>query len=240
MHTSPSVPLHAHQGGEINGVSTRTSLSQYPKLKISQLKSGPVQACVTGIVANLQNHSPADMTTPNGAHGCVKMILKDETGEILVNLWFLDTRFNVILNHIVTIWTTYCSSTSNISPQTNSRTLTAPLCTSLFPERNVGCGLRIFRNDSQLLSPADSELRSRVARGLDCWDAITSLESFIGGDASTENVQILVCVTGIGDCVTGTVLACSLTRTRPPGLRAEKPPTPQNYRAAGCGWGSVY
>lgn len=102
----------------------------------------------------------------------------------------------------------------------NSRTLTALLCTSLFPERNAGCGLRIFRNDSQLLSPADSDLRSRVARGLDCWDAITSLESFIGGGASTENVQILVCVTGIGDCVTGTVLACSVTRTRPPGLRA--------------------
>ncbi|KAK5194889.1 hypothetical protein LTR92_005018 [Exophiala xenobiotica] len=203
MHTSPSGPLHAYQGGETDGVSTRTSLSQYPKLKISQLKSGPVQACITGIVANLQNHSPADLTTPNGARGCVKMILKDETGEILVSLWFLDTRFNVILNHIVTIWTTYCSSTSNISPQTNSKALTAPLCTSLFPERNVGCGLRIFRNDSQLLSPADSDLRSRVARSLDCWDAITSLESFIGGDGSIENVQILVCVTGIGDCVTG-------------------------------------
>lgn len=66
------------------------------------------------------------------------------------------------------------------------------------------------------------------------WGAITSLESFVDGSASTENVQILVCVTGIGDCVTGNLVTHGGTW-----LRAEASHS-QNNRAVGCvedvGW----
>lgn len=78
---SPSHMNHGLRGSQSH--TTRTSLNQYPRLKISQLKPGPVQAYFSGLVLNLQCHVP-ESPSPNGAKACVKLILRDETDEILV------------------------------------------------------------------------------------------------------------------------------------------------------------
>lgn len=67
----------------------RIPLQSYEQRAISDLKPGPCQAAVTGVVVNLQSHC-SELNGAAGAKGCLKVILRDETGEILVSTRYLD------------------------------------------------------------------------------------------------------------------------------------------------------
>lgn len=58
--------------------------------------------------------------------------------------------------------------------------LTAPISTSLFPERNVACGLRIFRPNAKFFLPGDDGLWSRVVESLE-FENFVRLEDFVCG-----------------------------------------------------------
>ncbi|KAJ9621131.1 hypothetical protein H2204_012025 [Knufia peltigerae] len=196
------------------------SLSQYPRFKISQLKPGPVQACFSGLVLNLQYHVP-ESPTLTGAKACVKLILRDETDEILVNVWYLDARYKMTLGNIVTIWATHvCSSSKRgqAPPQPgSSRDLSASISTSLFPERNVGCGLRIFRNEPGCPSLIRHDMLRNVVTQAEL-GAVTSLESLMASNSNRQyqhNVSIVVYVVGIGKCVSGSTTSTDTSHKFP-------------------------
>lgn len=67
----------------------RIPLQSYPQCAISDLKPGPCQAALTGVVVNLQSHC-SELNGVAGAEGCLKIILRDETGEILVSPRYFD------------------------------------------------------------------------------------------------------------------------------------------------------
>lgn len=113
------------------------------------------------------------------------------------------------LGNIVTIWATHvCSSSKRgqAPPQPgSSRDLSASISTSLFPERNVGCGLRIFRNEPGCPSLIRHDMLRNVVTQAEL-GAVTSLESLMASNSNRQyqhNVSIVVYVVGIGKCVSG-------------------------------------
>lgn len=134
-----------------------------------------------------------------------------------VNVWCLDARYKMALGNTVTIWTTHvCSSSKGAAPSGNSGDLGARISTNLFPERNVGCGLRIFRNEPGSSSLIHQDMLRKVVAQAEL-DNVTSLESLMVSNRSKQHqqdVSIVVYVVGIEEYVLGTTTVPDPTTSR--------------------------
>ena len=74
-----------------------------------------------------------------------------------------------------------------------SKDVTAPISTGLFPERNVNCGLEIFRRDTHAISAIKDSLWSRISRDIDIQE-LTSLQNFIPADVEGNKEHQVACL----------------------------------------------
>ncbi|KAK2882487.1 hypothetical protein FQN49_000317 [Arthroderma sp. PD_2] len=99
------------------------------------------------------------------AKGYLKLSVKDDLGCILVKLWYADVAYELHLGQLISIWTPHISPNKRAPSSANntgqaSASLVKPtppplqlenypfkLITSIFPERDGGCGIRIRERD---------------------------------------------------------------------------------------------
>lgn len=105
----------------------RKVLNEYQRYKISHLKPGPVKATFSGLLVNLQDSHTTD-NIPQGAKTAYTLILRDETGEIIVRGPVASRRKRIHSSTIRSIFgspkrtTSYFSTTKSQSgPLTSAR-----------------------------------------------------------------------------------------------------------------------
>ncbi|KAI9872923.1 MAG: hypothetical protein M1830_001057, partial [Pleopsidium flavum] len=127
---------------------------------------------------------------PQAAKGCFKVVVKDNTGALVVKLWYANLNYKLRLGLLVSVWTPHVS---NCDP--NSITLrNASLVTSVFPERDKSCYFMIHeQSDEGVLCRSPSGYKE----GHD-WAALMSLKNFVNGGSDVADALIMVCVKSIG------------------------------------------
>ncbi|KAF2104784.1 hypothetical protein NA57DRAFT_29494 [Rhizodiscina lignyota] len=162
---------------------------EYDDVDISDLIPGPGCRTFMGRIVNFFDQQTPSKR-PRAAKGCVKMIIKDDTGALTIRLWYANPLPALRLGHLVTIWTSHISNSEH-GTFTSS---TAPLFTSIFPERDRGCHLMLHEasDDGNLCK---APLGYRPGRPLR--DLIT-LKNFIDGGYDIVGSRILVAVKWIG------------------------------------------
>ncbi|KAF2838088.1 hypothetical protein M501DRAFT_992963 [Patellaria atrata CBS 101060] len=166
-----------------------TPPKEYEELEISALQTGP--RCVTfmGRVVNLFDQTSSSKMA-QAAKGCIKLMVRDDTGATMVKLWYANMQYQLRLGHLVTIWTPHISNS-----EAGSLALpTAPLYTSIFPERDRCCHIMIHENsDDGIL--CKTPLGYRDGHEL---TGLMTLNNFIQGGYDVSDSRILVCVKSIG------------------------------------------
>ncbi|KAM5506899.1 hypothetical protein McanMca71_001804 [Microsporum canis] len=139
------------------------------------------------------------------ARGCLKIILKDDMGCILVKLWYADTTYDLHLGKLVSIWTTHISpfkqqpknpgkadtASTPTSPPIQLKDCPLKLMTSIFPERDNGCGIKIHER-------GDIGIIGRIPLGYKFPFALDSLVDAPEKHAVGKPTKVLVYVYAIG------------------------------------------
>lgn len=183
----------------------------YQETNIGDLLAGPGCVVLMGRVVNFFDQAtPSKM--PQAAKGCLKVVVKDDTGAIdvssvwlcclppslkmlvhpfaQVKLWYSKVDYHLRLGLLVSIWTPHVSSaeSSSLTLQVSS------LVTSIFPERDNSCYFMVQeQSDEGVLCKTPFGYRD----GKDL-DGLVTLRSFIDGGHEVAGVKILVCVKSIG------------------------------------------
>ncbi|EFR01943.1 hypothetical protein MGYG_04944 [Nannizzia gypsea CBS 118893] len=143
------------------------------------------------------------------ARGCLKLILRDDTGYILVKLWYADITYDLRLGKLVSIWATHISpfkpqlkgpgkvdSTSTPSkpltpPSTPPKDFPLSLMTSIFPEKDQGCGIKIHER-------GDIGIIGRIPMGYKYPFPVDSLVDAPKKHSMGKSTKVLVYVYAIG------------------------------------------
>ena len=103
--------------------------------------------------------------------------------------------YDLRLGDLLTVWTTYISSTSTVETLVQC-TPPAPLMTGIFPEQDAGCHIQAVDQSNSIQSICRiplGQVNGRSPSGL------MTLKTFIDdGGAELPNSRILVCVKGVG------------------------------------------
>ncbi|KAJ9665735.1 hypothetical protein H2201_004220 [Coniosporium apollinis] len=163
--------------------------NEYEKVDIAALIPGPKCVTFVGRVANFYDQSTPSKK-PRAAKGCVKIIVKDDTGALTVRLWYANKDYNLRLGHLVTVWTPHIShsETGQLAPSS------APLFASIFPERDRSCHFMVHENSDegvQCKTPLEYKEGQPLA-------GLMTLKNFIEGGYDITDGKILVCVKSIG------------------------------------------
>ncbi|KAF2453617.1 hypothetical protein BDY21DRAFT_292851 [Lineolata rhizophorae] len=162
---------------------------EYDEVEIAELVPGPRRVTFMGRIVNLYDRAMPSKA-PNAARGCLKLIVKDNTGAITVRLWYARTPYHLYLGLLVSVWTPHISNgePGSLAPPS------APFVTSIFPERDRGCHFMVHKNsdDGTLYN---APLRYQVRRPL---GGLMTLKSFTDGGYEVEGAKILVCVKSLG------------------------------------------
>ncbi|OCK79378.1 hypothetical protein K432DRAFT_299970 [Lepidopterella palustris CBS 459.81] len=168
-----------------------TPTQDYEEFDIGALNAGP--KCVTFMGRIVNSY---DQTTPSkrprAAKGCVKLILADDTGALTESpaLWYANMEYKLRLGLLITVWTPHIShsDTGSLAPSS------APLFTSIFPERDRSCHFMIHENsdDGVLCKKPLGYKEGHPLPGL------MTLKNFIDGGYDVVDARILVCVKSIG------------------------------------------
>ena len=98
--------------------------------------------------------------------------------------------YELRLGQLVSIWTPYISN----GEQGSLPAAQAPLFTSIFPERDRSCHLRLHENsDHRTLCKKPLGYRDNEALS-----ELMTLKNFANGGYDVPNARILVCVKGVG------------------------------------------
>ncbi|KAH0545129.1 hypothetical protein FGG08_000741 [Glutinoglossum americanum] len=164
---------------------------EYVEQNIGDLMPGPGRVTFTGRVANLfEMQTPSKR--PRAANGFVKVILKDDTGALIVRLWFANDAYQLCLGDLCTIHATYIAHSDIISPTTS----VASLMVSIFPERDNSCHFIIQDSMS-----GDTSVLCKIPLGYHEGQPLAglmTLQNFIEGGYEVANPRVLVCVKSIG------------------------------------------
>ncbi|KAL9607731.1 MAG: hypothetical protein Q9167_007382 [Letrouitia subvulpina] len=142
---------------------------------------------------------------PQAAKGYLKLLVKDESGTLMVKLWYANMQYHLRLGQLVSIWTPHLSST-----ESTVRTLQqVSLATSIFPERDPSCYFAIqeCRDDGIAYKAPRKDSEEKQLAGL------MTLKNFIMGGDEVADVKILVCVKSIGErklCKCSSGFACQI------------------------------
>lgn len=106
-------------------------------------------------------------------------------------MWYVDARYQVRLGQIVTVWTVHVSH----GEQASLAPSTAPLFTSIFPEREQSCHLEIQKNGD------DGTMYKNpygYNNGTEPMPGLMTLKNFTEGGYGVDDCKLLVCVKSIG------------------------------------------
>ncbi|SMQ45768.1 unnamed protein product [Zymoseptoria tritici ST99CH_3D7] len=161
---------------------------EYADCEISDLYAGPRAVTFMGRVANIFDCSNTPKT-PRSAKGCLKLCVKDGGAAITIRLWFATQAPRIQLGSLVSIWTNHVSNGEN----GNLASMTAPLFSSLFPERDRNCHFMIHENSD------DGRYRTPLGyrQGVPL-NGLMTLQNFIDGGYDVADAKILVVVKSIG------------------------------------------
>ncbi|KAF2666878.1 hypothetical protein BT63DRAFT_441918 [Microthyrium microscopicum] len=169
--------------------NTWTPDAPYEHVDIDELDAGPRCVLITGRIVNFYNQ-PATQKRPQSAKGCLRLLVKDDTGVMTVRLWYSHMEYKLQLGQIVSIWTPHVSNGDHGSlavPQ-------APMFVSIFPERDRSCHFKIHESGDQGLQ-YKKPLEYCEGNAL---PELMTLKNFAEGGYEVPNSRVLVCVKGVG------------------------------------------
>ncbi|EON69735.1 hypothetical protein W97_08997 [Coniosporium apollinis CBS 100218] len=193
--SSPSQGRDGFTEAEVDAVlhppanQTWSPPNEYEEIDIAALIPGPKCVTFVGRVANFYDQGTPSKK-PRAAKGCVKIIVKDDTGALTVRLWYANKDYNLRLGHLVTVWTPHIShsDTGQLAPSS------APLFASIFPERDRSCHFMVHENSDEGVQ-CKTPLGYKVGQPL---AGLMTLKNFIEGGYEITDGKILVCVKSIG------------------------------------------
>ncbi|KAI9664361.1 MAG: hypothetical protein M1831_002294 [Alyxoria varia] len=161
----------------------------YEEREIGSLIPGPQAITIVGRIVNFYDQvTPSKM--PQAAKGCMKVIVKDNTGALTVRLWYANRHYPLRLGHLVSIWTPHISSGSAGTLSAN----TAPLLVSMFPERDRTCCF-MLQEKSDTYQLCTKPLEYKPPQSL---PGLMSLRNYLDGGHEINQAKILVCVKSLG------------------------------------------
>lgn len=178
----------------------------YKEVEIGSLVPGPGCVALMGRVANFYDQATPSKA-PQAAKGCLKVIVKDDTGALMVpfayvlstlvanlceqvKLWYAKNDYQLRIGQLVSIWTPHVSNA-----ESNSLILQyASLVTSIFPERDNSCYFLVQeKSDEGIL--CKTPLGYQSGKQL---DGLITLKNFMDGGHEVAAGKVLVCVKSIG------------------------------------------
>ncbi|KAF2011537.1 hypothetical protein BU24DRAFT_486258 [Aaosphaeria arxii CBS 175.79] len=168
-----------------------TPTEDYIDFDIGQLQPGPRFVTFMGRVVNIYD-SVRNSKNQRAAKGCLKILVGDDTGCILVGLWYASTEYQVHMGQLVTVYAFHLSHSQG-SPLTPSASC-APLYASIFPERERKCHIMFHDNsDDGLMCKRPYGCKdSQVLPGL------VTLKDFTNGAYDIEDCKVIACIKSIG------------------------------------------
>ncbi|KAI4121603.1 MAG: hypothetical protein LQ338_006274 [Usnochroma carphineum] len=163
---------------------------RYEEVQISNLDPGSRYIHLLARIANL-NEPPTPSKMPNAAKGCLKLLLRDDSGTIMVRLWYAKVEYQLRLGQLVSLWTTHVS---HLEPGEHTTAQTAAYATTIFPERDNRCYVMV-QEDSTEGQRFNTPLGYSSDKQL---PGLLTLQSFINGGHEVPNAKVLVCVKSIG------------------------------------------
>ncbi|KAK4695537.1 hypothetical protein P7C71_g2230, partial [Lecanoromycetidae sp. Uapishka_2] len=161
----------------------------YEEMDIGNLVPGPGFVTVMGRVANFYDQIMASKM-PHAAKGCLKVVVKDDTGAFTVKLWYAKIDYGLRLGSLVSIWTPHISNA-----ESSSLTLRdAALVTSIFPERDNSCYYMVQEHSDEGVL-CKIPLGYRDGKQL---DGLITLKNYMEGGHEVEGGKVLVAVKSIG------------------------------------------
>ncbi|GIZ40976.1 hypothetical protein CKM354_000429500 [Cercospora kikuchii] len=162
---------------------------EYADMEISDLIAGPKAVTFMGRVANIYDVANS-ARTPRSAKGCVKLCVKDGSGAITVRLWYAKRLPNIRIGSLVSVWANHISNGENGTLSSSS----APLFTSIFPERDRNCHIMLHENsDDGKMYRTPLEYKDNVPI-----NRLITLETFLNGGYDVVDAKLLVVVKSIG------------------------------------------
>ncbi|MCJ1391895.1 hypothetical protein MMC18_004762 [Xylographa bjoerkii] len=161
---------------------------EYENSNIRSLIPGPGCRALQGRVVNFYQQ-PTPSKKPQAAKGCLKVIIKDDTGALMVRLWYANVDYKLRLGQLVSVWTPHIS-TNDLGSLTLHG---ASLVTSIFPERDSSCYFMVQDN-------SDTGTLCKTSIGYTDGKRLTSLmtlKSYVEGGHEVNDGKILVCVKSI-------------------------------------------
>ncbi|MCJ1308764.1 hypothetical protein MMC25_002418 [Agyrium rufum] len=185
--------------------------AEYEETDIAALVPGPGRVMIGGRIVNFYDQKIEKKTSPQAARGCIKLIVKDDTGVIAIKLWYAD-RFAYItlrLGQLVTICTPHISNTTTANSSTSATAISnhAGVMASIFPERDNSCSFTMqdASDDGTLYRrPLDYDTRKSNAT----LSKLVTLKAFVEGAYERTGVRILVCVKSLGARKIGGCSSC--------------------------------
>ncbi|GAD93702.1 predicted protein [Paecilomyces variotii No. 5] len=165
------------------------SNDEYKDSLIGNLDPGPAKVKITARVTSIYDVCGSPSTT-RAAKGYFKIAAKDNTGSILIHLWYITADYKIGIGSLLTIWAPH------VSPKTAKvQDNPARVTTSLFPERDRHSYV-IVHPDTVLQNSCRVPIRY-TEYGSSHW--LTSLEELRGSARSGQVSTILVLVKVVGN-----------------------------------------
>ncbi|KAH0559786.1 hypothetical protein GP486_003702 [Trichoglossum hirsutum] len=145
--TEPLRPGDGFTTEEVDAVLRPTSLpwkpqQEYTEQNIGDLLPGPGRVTLTGRVVNLfEVQTPSK--APRAAKGFIKLILRDDTGALVVRLWFANAAYQLRLGDLCTVHASYIARSDITAPTATAAAAAARQMVSIFPERDSSCHFMI-------------------------------------------------------------------------------------------------
>ncbi|MCJ1298884.1 hypothetical protein MMC08_001675 [Hypocenomyce scalaris] len=193
---SPGAPGDGFTASEIDDVLHPAGLpkwnppKEYPEIDIGALVPGPMCVTIMGRIVNFYDQVNL-MKMPRAAKGCLRCVVGDGTGFVVVKLWYAKIDYKLRLGQLVTAWTPHIS-TAEAGSATNRDG--AALTMSVFPERDNSCYFMVQeQSDEGVL--CKTPLGYREGRTL---DGLMTLKNFVEGGSEVADGKVLVAVKSIG------------------------------------------
>ncbi|KAL9585985.1 MAG: hypothetical protein Q9212_001204 [Teloschistes hypoglaucus] len=166
---------------------------QYHSLQIGELTPGPQYITVTGRIVNLYDpQKPSHMP-----YGFSRALVRDDTGVLLVRLWYAKIDYQLCLGQLVKIWTTNIShAESTCGGGTSSIIQSVTHFTTLHPERDANCHFEVDEN-------SENTTLFRKPLGYDEGEQLAglmTLQNYFDGGHEVTGSKVLLCVKSIGSC----------------------------------------
>ncbi|KAL8937210.1 MAG: hypothetical protein Q9216_004538 [Gyalolechia sp. 2 TL-2023] len=164
----------------------------YEDVQISKLVPGSAPVCLLGRLINFYEQ-PIPGRMPYAAKGCLKVVMKDDTGIMMIRLWYANIDYDLRLGQLVSLWTSHISPTE-YARHGSSTHQSASYATSIFPERDNSCYFMIQadKDTGMLFKKPLGYTNGKPLTGL------INLRAFIDSGHEIANGRVLVCVKSVG------------------------------------------